>query len=105
MSDIALVYATFPDRDTAGNVAETIVGERLAACANMLADCTSVFHWDGKVARESETPVLFKTAIALTTPLRDRIAALHPYDLAVIEAWPASVSDAVFAWVAAETEG
>ena len=103
MSDIAIVYATFPDREVAQQVAETIVAERLAACANVMGDCMSVYRWQGDIARDSETPVLFKTAIALATPLRERIEALHPYDLAVAEAWPAGVGDAVFDWVASET--
>jgi periplasmic divalent cation tolerance protein len=103
VSDIALVFATFPDAATARTVARTVVGERLAACANLLSPCTSVFHWDGAVAEESETPALFKTQHALVESLRSRIAALHPYDLAVIEAWPASVDGAVSDWVARET--
>ena len=103
MSDIAIVYTTFPTSADAARIAEAVVEERLAACANILAACTSVFRWQGAVTREGEVPALFKTAPALAERLRDRIAGLHPYDLPVIEMWPAAAATAVSDWVAAET--
>lgn len=103
MSDIAILYTTFPSQPDAERIAETVVRERLAACANLLAPCTSVFRWDGAVTREPEVPALFKTAHGIAEQLRDRIAALHPYDLPVIELWPAAAAAAVSDWVAAET--
>lgn len=103
MSDIALIWVTFADAAEAERVAETVIGERLAACANVLAPCTSIYRWQGKVERGREVPALFKTAPALVEPLRTRIAELHSYDLPVIEAWPVSVADAVFDWVLNET--
>ena len=103
MSDIALLWSTFADRAEAERIAETVLAERLAACVNILAPCTSIYRWEVKVERGAEVPALFKTTAALAEVLRDRIAALHSYDLPVIEAWPVSTSTAVGEWVAAET--
>lgn len=103
MSDIALVVTTFADREEAERIAALVVTERLAACANVLAPCTSIYRWQGVVENSEETPVLFKTSLPLAERLRTRIAVLHSYDLPVIEAWPASASDAVADWIAAET--
>jgi periplasmic divalent cation tolerance protein len=47
---------------------------------------------------------LFKTMPQLAEQLRDRIEALHPYDLPVVEAWPAGANDKVSGWIAAETD-
>lgn len=99
MSDIALVHATFSDRAEAERIASDMVAERLAACANILAPCVSIYRWQGEVERAEEVPVLFKTTPELVAPLRARIAALHSYAMPVIEAWPVAAGSAVFKWV------
>lgn len=103
MSDVALLYVTFPSRGDAETVAQTVLAERLAACVNILAPCASIYRWQGKVERGEEVPALFKTMPQLAQRLRARIEALHPYDLPVVEAWPAGVGDKVGGWIAAET--
>lgn len=103
MSDIALVHATFADRAEAECVVEAAITERLAACANILAPCASVYRWKGEVERAEEVPVLFKTTPELVGQLRARIAELHSYDMPVVEAWPVAAGSAVFKWVHNET--
>jgi periplasmic divalent cation tolerance protein len=103
LSDVALLFATFADQTDAERIAETVLAERLAACVNILAPCTSIYRWRGAVERGGEVPALFKTAPELAERLRERIAALHPYDLPVIEMWPVAAGAAVSDWVAAET--
>ena len=103
MSDIALLHATFADRADAERIAETVLAERLAACVNIMAPCTSIYRWQNVVERAEEIPTLFKTTPELAARLRARIEALHPYDLPVVEAWPAGASAAVSAWIAAES--
>ncbi|MCD2322732.1 divalent-cation tolerance protein CutA [Sphingomonas sp. IC-56] len=99
MSDIALVHAIFADSAEVERVVEAAITERLAACANILAPCVSVYRWQGEVERAEEVPVLFKTTPELVGQLRARIAELHSYDLPVIEAWPVAAGSAVFKWV------
>jgi periplasmic divalent cation tolerance protein len=101
--ETALLYVTFPDQDAAARVAEAVIDERLAACANLLAPCLSIYRWEGEVERSREARALFKTTPALAKKLRDRIAELHPYDLPVIESWPVGVGSAAAAWIAAAT--
>lgn len=103
MSDIALLHATFASPEEAERVAGMMVDERLAACANVMMPCTSLYRWQGEFQRSVEVPVLFKTTLELASALHDRIAALHSYDLPVIETWPVAVADAVHGWVTAET--
>lgn len=104
MSDIALVLATFANREEAERIGGIIIEEKLAACVNVLAPCTSIYRWQGAIERAEEVPALFKTTLPLVERLRARIAALHSYDLPAIEAWPASASAAVADWIAAETD-
>jgi len=103
VSDIALLHATFPDQAEAERIGQIVLAEHLAACVNILGPCVSIYRWQGAIARDSEVPALFKTTIALAERLRARIETLHPYDLPVVETWPASVSPATANWIAAET--
>lgn len=103
MSRIALVRVTFGDEAEAERIVRAVVEEKLAACANLEA-CRSVFRWDGAVTAEAETVGLFKTSLAAAPRLARRLAALHSYDLAAIEWWPAEVDAAVAAWVAASVD-
>ena len=103
MSDIALLYATFPERGEAERIVRIVLEERLAACANLLAPCTSIYRWQGAIEQSDEAPVLFKTTPQLATRLRSRIETLHPYDLPVVETWPVAAAAAVSDWIAAET--
>ena len=104
MSELALLYATFSSAEEAERIAETILAEQLAGCVNILPACTSLYRWHGKVERNPEVPALFKTRPMLARRLSERIAALHSYDLPVIEEWPVSVSDAVGTWIVRETQ-
>jgi periplasmic divalent cation tolerance protein len=103
VSDIALLYATFPDRGEAERIVRTVLAERLAACVNILAPCTSIYRWQGAIEQSDEVPALFKTTPQLASSLRARIEALHPYDLPVVETWPVAAAAAVSDWIAAET--
>lgn len=88
MNDIALVYITFPDRDTALSIAKTIVEERLAACANILDGMTSVYRWEGEIRNDSETVLILKTVQAQMQRLTERVIELHPYDVPCVVVLP-----------------
>jgi periplasmic divalent cation tolerance protein len=101
---IVTVYATFADRAEAERVARLVVEERLAACANILAPCQSIYRWEGKMEDAEEIPVLFKTAAAQAQLLIERIVALHSYDVPAAVVWPAAQALPAFAaWVEEET--
>ena len=98
MSSILLVRTTVTDAAIADRLARQIIEERLAACATF-ATARSVYRWLGKVETNDETEILFKTTLDRGTLLTARIAALHVYELPVIEAWEAHVDPAVADWV------
>jgi periplasmic divalent cation tolerance protein len=103
LSSLTLVHVTFATRSDAERVAEAVLAEKLAACVNILAPCTSLYRWHGATERAEEVPALFKTRPMLTQRLRERIAALHPYELPVIESWEAVTTPAALAWIDSET--
>jgi periplasmic divalent cation tolerance protein len=88
MDQMVVVLTTLPDRTAAVKLAEQLVAQRLAACVNVLAECTSVFHWKGAMESAAEVPVIIKTRAALYPQLEIAIRKLHPYELPEIIAVP-----------------
>ncbi|WP_257554508.1 divalent-cation tolerance protein CutA [Sphingobium sp. CFD-2] len=100
MSAVALVYTLFGSREAATRIARQLVEERLAACANLLGEATSIYEWNGAVDTAAEVPVLFKTAPARRDALMARMAELHDYQVPAILALPVDAAHAAFArWV------
>ena len=87
MSDIRVIYTTWPDAQTAQRAAWALVEQGLAACAHILGPMSSVYRWQGRIEMTSEIPVLFKTTTNQAGELVDRIASLHPYEVPAIVAW------------------
>ena len=77
----ALVYTSWPDARSAQDAARILVDERLAACVNIVPDVCSVYRWEGTVQEENEVLMFVKTAQAQLAALREKLLALHPYDL------------------------
>lgn len=99
-----LVLTNLPDRDTAATVAEHLVAEGLVACVNILAPCTSIYHWQGKIESTQETPLLIKTTQSRYMEVEAAICKLHPYELPEIIQVPVTGGlPAYLAWVATET--
>lgn len=98
---IVSVYATFGSGEEARRIARTVVEEELAACANVLAPCTSLYRWQGRIDEAEEVPVIFKTRAARAEALIARIGELHSYDVPAAVAWPISAALPAYAeWVA-----
>jgi len=79
MTDAMLVLTTLPDSDAAAEMAKKVVGDRLAACANILPALRSIYRWQGKLQDENEVLVLLKTRQQQFERLKERIVELHPY--------------------------
>ena len=103
-SSAALVYVLFGSADQASSIAQTVIGEGLAACVNMMAPCTSIYEWQGKVEHAQEIPALFKTLPEKRAALMQRIAELHDYDVPAILHWTADHVHAPYAaWLRQQT--
>ncbi len=98
------VYIIAGSQDEAERIAEALVGERLAACVNILGPVTSVYRWRGKIERDEEVAMLAKTSEHRIHALIDRAAQMHSYDTPCITAFPISAGDAGYLdWIDTET--
>jgi periplasmic divalent cation tolerance protein len=101
MSNIVTVYATFPSDEEARRIVRTLVEERLAACANILGACHSIYRWQGSIEESEEIVALFKTRADRAETLITRLAELHSYDVPAAVVWPISEAWPAYAtWVA-----
>jgi periplasmic divalent cation tolerance protein len=104
MTDILMVLVTAPSAEAAAGLARALVEERLAACGNVVPGLRSIYRWDGKLQDEAEALLVLKTTRARFGELRDRVLALHPYEVPEVVALPVEAgSERYLAWVAAET--
>lgn len=103
---VLLCFCTCPDRPVADRLAETLVGEGLAACVNVVPGLHSVYRWQGTIERSDETLLLVKTTQAGLPALSERIVELHPYELPEIVAVEvAGGLSAYLDWVAEQVAG
>jgi periplasmic divalent cation tolerance protein len=80
-NDAILVLTNLPDTVSAEKLAEILIAEQLATCVNILAPCTSVYQWQGKLEKASELPMMIKTTRKLYKTLERTILKHHPYEL------------------------
>ena len=104
MVDALVVLVTAPSPEVAAALARTLVEERLAACGNVLSEVRSIYRWEGQVREDAEALLVLKTTRARLEALRDRVLALHPYDVPEVLALPVEAGSAAYlAWLAGET--
>lgn len=81
MTGAIVVLVTAPSADKAAELARALVEEQLAACGNVLPGLRSIYRWEGKVHDEPEALLILKTRAPLFEALRERVVALHPYQV------------------------
>jgi len=78
---ILLAISTFPAADTASRVAETLVEEKFAACANLIPAVHSIYRWKEKIETAGEVIVFFKTIQDRQAAFEEKLRSLHPYEV------------------------
>jgi periplasmic divalent cation tolerance protein len=105
-TDARTVLVTAPDEATARSLADTVVGEGLAACVSLVPDVLSVYRWEGELRHDAEILLVMKTTAACVAALCERVVALHPYEIPEVLALAVEDGHAPYlAWVRQETGG
>ena len=104
MHDALVVLVTAPSPEKAAELARALVAERLAACGNVVPGVRSIYRWEGEVHDDAEALLVLKTTRGRFEALRDRVLALHPYDVPEVIALSVEAGSAAYlAWIGAET--
>ena len=78
---VLLALSTFPDRETAQRIAQQLVTEKFAACANILPAVESIYRWKEKIETGNETLVFFKLSEDRQSAFQEKLRSLHPYEV------------------------
>ena len=98
------VWINCPDRETARKIADTLIAERLVACANIFPEIESLYRWKGKIENEPEVPLVVKTREDFFQQVADAVRKIHPYEVPSIIGVPvAVVNEDYLDWIYAET--
>lgn len=76
---VRIVLTTADNPREAGQLARTLVEERLAACATLIPAVQSFYHWEGQIETSTETLLLLKTGPEQLEALEARLHQLHSY--------------------------
>lgn len=100
-----LVLTNLPDAASAETLANALIESRAAACVNVLAQCRSVYRWQGRVETAVEYPLLIKTTVANYPLVEQIVRAQHPCAVPELIAIPITHGlPAYLDWLATETE-
>ncbi len=101
MTGAVLVLSAVGTREEAGRIAQALVGERLAACVNVVPGVASVYRWKGAVHEDDELLLVIKTRAEAVEALRARLLALHSYELPEVVVLPIAGGHAPYLdWIA-----
>jgi periplasmic divalent cation tolerance protein len=81
MTDAIVVLVTASSAEEGERIAAVLVGERLAACVNLIGPMRSIYRWEEKVQRDAEILLIVKTARHRFNALEQRVRDLHSYDV------------------------
>jgi periplasmic divalent cation tolerance protein len=83
-----IVLVTTPNKMDAEKIVQSLLTEKLIACANIINPVISFFHWSGKVERTEECLVVMKSRLDLFGELAERLKGLQSYEVPEVLALP-----------------
>ncbi len=99
-----MLITSVDSQATAESLARDMIQQRLAACVQVSASATSVYHWKGNIESAEEYCLTIKTTVE---KLDDTLAWLHqhhPYEVPELVWWSVHASDAYTGWACESTQ-
>ena len=87
-NSVVVVLVTCANEEQGVSIARSLVGERLAACVNLVRGIRSIYRWGDKLEDEQETLLLVKTRTQLLARVERRVRELHTYEVPEVVALP-----------------
>ena len=83
-----VVFITAETLGQCREIADSLVGEKLAACVNIVPSVQSKFWWQGKIDSANESLLIVKTREALLDKVIASVKSIHSYKVPEIIALP-----------------
>ena len=104
-SECVVVLVTVPKVAEAEGIADALVGDRKAACVNVVPQVCSKFWWQGRIDSAEEALLVIKTRADLLDELIALVKRNHSYEVPEIVALPIiGGSQDYLDWLIEETE-
>jgi len=101
-----VVFITAETPGQCRDIADALVGEKLAACVNLVPNVQSKFRWQGKIDSANESLLIVKTREALLDKVIATVKSLHSYKVPEIIAMPIVGGNSDYLdWIDESTEG
>jgi periplasmic divalent cation tolerance protein len=80
----AFVYITTSGKEESKNIGKTLVGEKLAACVNIIPSIESIYLWKGQIEDDEESILIAKTKRDNIDKIIKRVKEIHSYETPAI---------------------
>lgn len=74
-----LIYATFPDMESAEAAGRHLVERAFCACVNILPGMVSIYRWEGAIEQSEECVLIIKTRASQAEAAIAEGRMRHPY--------------------------
>jgi len=97
---ILLLYVPLPSYESAMEMAQSLINNRLAACCNIIPKVTSVYSWNGKIENSEESVLIIKTLEIKLEEITLFIQEKHTYDVpCILNLNQCTVNSSYFDWM------
>lgn len=79
---------TASSEEQAASIARALVGDRLAACVNIIGPVRSIYRWRDAVEDDREFLLVIKTRAALYLKVERRVRQMHTYEVPEVISLP-----------------
>ena len=76
-----IVLVTCASLAEARKIARSVVGKKLAACANIIPRIESIYRWKGQIEQSREVLMILKTTASRLRPLEREVKRIHTYEV------------------------
>ena len=87
-TDKIVIFVTTSTEEEARRIAELLLGQRKAACVNIVPKVDSLFWWQGKLDSAQESLLIIKTKASLLPDVVSLVKGIHSYEVPEIIAMP-----------------
>jgi len=96
--EITILYIPCPNERVANKLGLKLIDEKSAACVQLL-QAKSIYPWNGKIERASETILLVKTLNKKLSKAKSVIKKNHPYEVPCIINYKVNVNKEYYNWM------